>query len=67
MLENFFKTLDKGRDSSVLLADLSKAFDCIAHDLNIAKLHGYGFVMPSLKIMNAYLTNRHQEKKTNNS
>lgn len=67
MLKKLRKVLDEGGSYVALLTDLSKAFDCIAHDLNIAKLHGYGFVMPSLKIMNAYLTNRHQEKKTNNS
>ena len=47
--------------------DLSKAFDCIRHDLLIAKLHAYGFSDKSLKLINDYLSNRQQRVKVNGS
>ena len=36
------KVLDKRGFAGLLLTDLSKAFDCIDHELIIAKLHAYG-------------------------
>ena len=47
--------------------DLSKAFDCIRHDLLIAKLHAYGFSQEALALINDYLTNIQQRVKVNGS
>ena len=40
--------------------DLSKAFDCLPHDLIIAKLHAYTLDHDSLRLIRSYLSNRHQ-------
>ena len=37
-----------------------KAFDCLSHDLLIAKLHAHGLDLALLKILQDYLTNRKQ-------
>ena len=51
----------------MLLTDLSKAFDCLVHDLLIAKLHAYGFDYRSLKLIYSYLTGRLQRVRINAS
>ena len=38
-----------------VLTDLSKAFDCLLHDLLIAKLNAFGFDFKSKKVIHAYL------------
>ena len=45
--------------------DLSKAFDCVPHDLIIAKLYSYGFDLKSLEHILSYLTNREQCTRVN--
>ena len=63
MLEYIKNAVDKGIFSGILLTDLSKAFDCISHDLLIAKLHAYGFSKQDVNLINDYLSNRYQQTK----
>ena len=51
MIEKWKKTVDNGGVFGALLTDLSKAFDCIPHDLIIAKLEVFGFHMDALKLL----------------
>ena len=61
------KSLDNKQYPAALLTDLSKAFDCINHELIIAKLDAYGFDYSSLIYMHSYLSERKQRTKVNNS
>ena len=67
LIEKWRKCLDKTGKCGVLLTDLSKAFDCLVHDLLIAKLHAYGFDYLSLKLILSYLTDRGQRVRINAS
>ena len=46
-----------------LLMDLSKAYDCVNHDLIIAKLEAYGVGKNSLRLLQNYLSQRQQRVK----
>ena len=50
-----------------LPTDLSKAFDCLSHELIIAKLNAYGFSLSALKLIHNYLSKRQQRSKINQS
>ena len=63
MVVNCKNELDQDKKYDVLLTDLSKAFDCLPHDLTLAKLHAFGFSIESLKLINSYLTGRKQRVK----
>ena len=47
--------------------DLSKAFDCLPHDLLVAKLEAYGLDNKALKLVLSYLSGRKQCVKISNS
>ena len=59
------KIRDKGGSFAAILTDLSKAFDCLLHDLLIAKLYTYCFDMASLKLIYIYMSGRKQRVKLN--
>ena len=65
LLEKWRKCLDKKGSTGILLTDLSKAFDCLRHDLFLAKLNAYGFDYNSIKLINSYLTGRFQRVRIN--
>ena len=59
--------LDNKKIVETVLADLSKAFDCIPHDLLIANLHAYGFDKKALAFLYLYLKLRKQSVKINDT
>ena len=67
LLEKWRSILDKKGYAGAVLMDLSKAFDCLNHELLLAKLHAYGFSMNSLRLIKSYLENRWQRTKINTS
>ena len=58
LIKKWRKCLDNSKIITAIQMDLSKAYDCISHDLLIAKLHAYGFGTKSLQFLYNYLTNR---------
>ncbi len=63
LVEKWKNALDQSKSCGTLLVDLSKAFDCILHDLLIAKLQAYGMDENALTFMSSYLRNRKQRVK----
>ena len=65
MLEKWKSAVDNKGNFGALLTDLTKAFDCLPHDLLLAKLNAYGFSLPALRLVQSYLSNRKQRTKIN--
>ena len=63
LIETMRKTLDRKGLPGVILMDLSKAFDCMPHDLQIAKSKAYGFGLQGLRLIANYLSDRKQRVK----
>ena len=67
LLQSWQKELDYGGFVGTILMDLSKAYDCISHELLVAKLECYGLDELRLKLILDYLSNRKQGTKIGSS
>ena len=57
--------MDRGKCVSLLLVDLSAAFDCIDADVVCSKLKLLGVGKHAVKLIRSYLTNRYARTKIN--
>ena len=67
MIETWKEGLDRKGAAGGILTDLSKAFDCLSHELLVAKLHAYGFGHSALSFIYDYMENRKQRVKVDGS
>ena len=67
MVEKMLLFRDKKEVCGAIMTDLPKAFDCISHDLLIAKLNAYGFDQNALNIIHNYLFGKSQKTKASTS
>ena len=67
ILELWRKALDSKGTAGAILTDLSNAFDCLNHNLLLAKMDAYGFEKSALMFIQNYLKERKQRTKVNGS
>jgi hypothetical protein len=60
LLNNILSSLCKKYFVGGLFCDLQKAFDCVNHDILLAKMAFYGISGIVNKLMKSYLDNRYQ-------
>ena len=65
LLEDWRNALEKNQYVAAVLMDLSKAFDCLPHDILLDKLSAYGMSTDSVSLLESYLANRKQQIKIN--
>ena len=67
LIEDWKKSLDDKNIIGAVLMDLSKAFDCIPHDLLMAKLYAFGLYMDAITFIYSYMKRRKQGVKINDT
>ena len=67
MVEKWKRSGNGGKVFGSLLTDLSRAFDCLDHELLVAKLNAYGFSLPALRLISDYLFHTRQQARIRNS
>ena len=67
VVKNIYEAFEHKLFSSLIVTDLSKAFDCVSYDLLFMKLSHYGVRGNCLNIFSSYLTNRKQRVFLNES
>ena len=67
VLDSWTEMLESGGHIDVIYTDLEKAFDKVPHKRLISKLHSYGINSDVIHWIEAFLANRKQRVKINNS
>lgn len=60
LVEKVLNSFENLEHRLATFCDLSKAFDCVSHDILVRKLHCYGFDKVSSLLVKSYLDNRYQ-------
>ena len=63
LTEHWKEELDKRNTIAVIAIDLSKAFDCLPHELILEKLKFYGMEDKAVALLFSYLSSRYQRVK----
>jgi hypothetical protein len=63
LITEILRAFESSESALGIFCDLSKAFDCVRHDLLLMKLKFYGFEGSSLRFFETYLTGRFQKVK----
>lgn len=66
IIEDWKKALDDNKFVAAILMDLSKAFDCLPHNLLLLKLKTYGLSDNAVELLCSYLSQRKQCIKISN-
>ena len=67
LIQKWQEELDSGGYVGTILMDFSKAYECLSHDLLIAKLEAYGLDVGSLNFLLDYLSLRKHRTKLGSS
>lgn len=65
LTQKVIEALERGKIPIGLFLDLSKAFDCVDHDILLKKLKAYGIRDNQLKLIKSYLKGRKQKVRIN--
>ena len=60
LIHELLQTMQKGKQTDLILLDFSKAFDKVSHEKLIHKLHNYGVKGNTLSWIKSFLNNRTQ-------
>ena len=63
LIQSWEKELDESAFVGTIPMNLSKAYDCLPHDLMVAKLEAYGITKESLQLISDYLSYCKKRKK----
>ena len=67
VIETIRMHIDQSGLCGLVLMDLSKACNCLAHDLLLVKIEPYGLSIESLKLLHSYFVGRRQRVKISTS